>query len=108
MLNGTCKNTALQFSEKYYNQLNGVAMGSPIAPLMADMFMNWLVDNVNKIGCYLHILCRYVYDIFCAFDSKDEMDKIFYNLHKVHSNISFSKDLEADGQLAYLDVLLKK
>jgi len=83
-------------------------MGSPIAPLMADMFMNWLVHNVNKIGCYLHILCRYVYDIFCAFDSKDEMDKIFYNLHKVHSNISFSKDLEAGGQLAYLDVLLKK
>ena len=48
-------------------------MGSPIAPLMADVFMNWLVDNVSKIGCSPHILCRYVDDIFCAFDSKDEM-----------------------------------
>jgi len=33
---------------------------------------------------------------------------LFYNLNKVHSNVSFSKEVEADGQLAYLDVLLTK
>ena len=55
-----------------------------------------------------HILCRYVDDIFCAFDSKDEMDKFFHNLNKVHSSVSFSKEVEADGQLTYLDVLLTK
>jgi len=68
----------------------------------------FLVDNVNKIGCSPHILCRDVDDIFCAFDSKDEMDKFFQNLNKVHSSVSFSKEVEADGQLAYLDVLLTK
>jgi len=47
-------------------------------------------------------------DIFCAFDSKDEMDKFFHNLNKVHSSVSFSKEVEADRQLAYLDVLLIK
>jgi len=108
MLNWTCKNTVLQFNDNYYTQLDGVEMGSPIAPLMADVFMNWLVDNVNKIGCAPDILCRYVDDIFCAFDSKDEMDKFFYNLNKVHSSVSFSKEVEADGQLTYLDVLLTK
>jgi len=41
MLNWTCKNTVLQFNEKYYTQVDGVAMGSMIAPLMADVFMNW-------------------------------------------------------------------
>jgi len=49
---------------------------------MIDVFMNWLVDNVNRIGCSPHILCRYVDDIFCAFDSKDEMDNFVYNLNK--------------------------
>jgi len=83
-------------------------MGSPTAPLVADVFMNWLVDNLSKIGCSPHIICRYVDDIFCAFDSKDEMDKFFPNLNKVHSSVSFSKELEADGQLTYLDVLLTK
>ena len=56
MLNWTCKNTVLQFNGKYYTQLDGVAMGSPIAPLMADVLMNWLVDNVSKIGCSPQIL----------------------------------------------------
>jgi len=101
MLIWSCKNTVLQFNGKYYTQLDGVAMGSPIAPLMADVFMNWLVDNVSEIGCSPHILCRYVDDIFCAFDSKDEMDKFFHNLNKVHSSISVSKEVEADGQLTY-------
>jgi len=41
MLNWTFKNTVLQFNEKYYTQLDRVTMGSPIAPLMADVFMNW-------------------------------------------------------------------
>ena len=47
MLNWTCKNTVLQFNEKYYTKVDGVAMCSPIAPWMADVFMNWLIDNVR-------------------------------------------------------------
>ena len=79
MFNWTCKNTVLQFNEEYYTQVDGVAMGSPIGPLMADVFMNWLFDNVNKIGCSPQIICRYVDDIFCTFDSKEKMDQFFYN-----------------------------
>ena len=56
MLNRTCENTVLQFNGKYYTQLVGAAMGSPIAPLLADVFMNWLVDNVSKIGSSPHTL----------------------------------------------------
>jgi len=49
-LNWTCKISVLRFNEKYYTQVDGVAMDSPIAPLMADVFMNWLIHNVNEIG----------------------------------------------------------
>jgi len=82
-------------------------MDSPFAPLMADVFMNWLIHNVNEIGWSPHIIFRYVDDIFCTFDSQ-EMDQFVYNLNKVHSNVSFPKEVEADGQLAYLYVLLTK
>jgi len=73
MLNWICKHTVLQFNEKYCTQVDGVAMGSPTAPLMADAFVNWLIDTVNKIGCSPQMICRYVDDIFCAFDSKEKM-----------------------------------
>ena len=72
---------------------------------MADVIMNWLIDNVDKIGCSPQIICSYV-DIFCTFDSKKK--RLFYNSNKVHSNVSLSKEVEADGQLAYLNVLLTK
>jgi len=36
------------------------------------------------------------------------MDQFVYNLNKVHSNVSFPNEVEADGQLAYLYVLLTK
>jgi len=77
MFDWTCKNTVLQFNEKYYTQVYGVAMGSPIAPLMADVFMNWLIDNVNKIGCSPQVISRYVDDIFCTFDSKEKIYQFF-------------------------------
>jgi len=108
MLNWTCKNTVQQFNEKYYTQVDGVAVGSPIAPLMTDVSINWLIDNACKIGCSPQIICRYVDDIFCTFDSKEKIDQFFYNSNKVHLNVSFSKEVEADRQLAYLDVLLTK
>jgi len=45
LLNWAASNTTLQFGEGYYKQIDGVAMGSPIAPMMADIFMNHVLDK---------------------------------------------------------------
>ena len=58
------------FNSKFYNQIDGVAMGSPLAPVLANIFMvfygsKWLNEyNLNKPKFYL----RYVDDILAAFD----------------------------------------
>ena len=60
------------FNSKFYNQIDGVAMGSPLAPVLANIFMGfhkskWLNEyNLNKPKFYL----RYVHDILAAFDKK--------------------------------------
>ena len=60
------------FNSKFYNQIDGVAMGSPLAPVLASIFMGfnktkWLNEyNLNKPKFYL----RYVHDIQAAFDKK--------------------------------------
>ena len=48
MLNWTSKMTTLQFNGSFYQQVDGVAMGSPIAPLLADVCMNWVMDQAAK------------------------------------------------------------
>ena len=54
--------THFLFNGKFYNQIDGVAMGSPLAPVLANIFMGfygtrWLNDySLNKCKLYL----RYV------------------------------------------------
>jgi len=73
---------------------------------MADVFMNWLVDNVTKIGCSLHILCRYVDDIFRVFDFKREDGSILISFKQSPFKRKFFKRSGSKRAAAYLDVLL--
>ena len=69
--------THFLFTGKFYNQIGGVAMGSPLAPVFANIFMGfyeskWLNEyNLNKSKFYL----RYVDDILAAFEK--EQDSFF-------------------------------
>ena len=69
--------THFLFTNKFYNQIDGVAMGSPLAPVLANIFMafyesKWIYGyNLNKPQFYL----RYSDDIVTAFDK--EQDSFF-------------------------------
>ena len=61
----------------YYDHIDGVAMGSPLAPVLANMFMGfhqskWLNEyNLSKPKFYF----RYVADIQAAFyNEQDSLD----------------------------------
>ena len=62
------------FNSKLYNQIDGVAMSSPLVPVLANIFMGfhepkWLNEyNLNKPKSYL----RYVDDILATFDNKQD------------------------------------
>ena len=66
--------THFNFNSKFYNQIDRVAMGSPLAPALANIFMGfdeskWLNEyNQNKPKFYL----RYVDDILGAFDKEQD------------------------------------
>ena len=67
--------THFTFSNKFYNQIDGVAIASPLAPSLANIFMSfyeskWLNEyNLNKPNFYL----RYVDDILAAFDNDQDL-----------------------------------
>ena len=48
LLTWTCKETVFQFGGNIYKQTEGMAMGSPIAPLMADVCINWVLNEVSS------------------------------------------------------------
>ena len=66
--------THFTFNSKFYNQIDGAAMGSPVAPVLANIFIGfheckWLNEfNLNKPKFYL----RYVDGILAAFDNEQD------------------------------------
>ena len=61
-----------QFNNSYYKQTDGVMMGSPLGPTLANLFlahmeMNWMSQEFSPI-----LYRRYVDDIFCVFRSQHD------------------------------------
>ena len=100
--------THFVFNGKFYNKIDGVAMGLPLAPVLASIFMGfyeskWLNEyNLNKPKFYL----RYIDDILAAFD-KEQDSSIFLNfLNKRHPNIKFTMEKQINHSIAFLDVFI--
>ena len=93
------------FNRKFYNQIDGVAMGFPLAPGLANIFMvfhesKWLNEyNLNKPKFYV----RYVDGILAAFDN--EQDSLNF-LNNRHPNIKFTIEKQINHSIAFLDVFI--
>ena len=96
------------FNGKFFNQIDGVAMGSPLAPVLANIFMGinedkW-IDNFdgNKPVFYR----RYVDDILAVFDNEQDATKFFNHLNNQHKNIKFTMETNLNNQMPFLDTLI--
>ena len=96
------------FDGNYYDQIDGVAMGSPLRPVLANLFMGfyekqWLKEfNFCKVFLYR----RYVDDIICLFNCEVDAMKFFDYLNSRHPNIEFTFEKQNGGKLAFLDILI--
>ena len=102
--------THFLFEGKIFDQIDGVAMGSPLAPVLANLFMghhenNWLK---NYKGVSPIIYKRYVDDIFCLFDKERDAKEFLDYLNNQHTNIKFTDEPEKEGKLPFLDVNIEK
>ena len=97
------------FKNKFYDQIDGVAMGSPLAPVLANLFMGhhehiWLSQYENTKPLFYR---RYVDDIFAVFKTKNDAILFFNYLNSRHPNLKFTMETEKNNEIAFLDVLIK-
>ena len=95
------------FNGTLYKQTDGVAMGSPLGPTLANAFMchwekKWLEDCPNQFKPLLYR--RYVDDTFLIFRSPDHINLFLNYLNSKHENIEFTCDTEIDKTLPFLDI----
>jgi aromatic ring-cleaving dioxygenase len=98
------------FNGEFYKQIDGVAMGSPISPAIANYYMKFFEEKCLATSTFRpSIWWRYVDDIFAVWPhGKEKLDIFLQHLNNQHVNISFTMELEANGCLPFLDVLLQK
>jgi hypothetical protein len=96
------------FNDKIYRQTDGVCMGSPLGPVLANAFMVHLEETiVPQIQTSMPVWKRYVDDTFAVVE-KGKKDEIIAVLNDFHQNIKFTHEIEDEGSIAFLDVLLKR
>ena len=105
------KNTSFFFNGTLYEQVDGVAMGSPCGPTLANIFLchyerKWLEDCPDEYKPIIYR--RYVDDTFMLFKDTKHIDMFLGYVNSKHSNIKFTKDIEEDMKLSFLDVTVTR
>ena len=91
------------FDDKMFKQIDGVSMGSPLAPTLANLFLAEMEQTWIGIDCSPLYYARYVDDCICVFDNVSKIEKFHEFLNKQHSNLKFTVDIGGNS-IAFLDV----
>jgi hypothetical protein len=102
--------TYFQFKDSFYKQTSGLAMGSSLSPILAEIFMQWLEEQVLKRFPRRPILMvRYVDDYLIIYRGRVFKINDFLALfNSIHPNIKLTMEHEVDGKIPFLDILLTK
>ena len=105
-----CSQSIFLYNEKVYKQVDGVAMGSPLAPLLANWFIaskeNTQLKNNDKTKPIFYT--RYVDDIFVLMENNHDLDNFYNKMNTIHPNLQFTLERPNNDKLPFLDTEIKK
>ena len=105
------KESFFLFDKQYYRQIDGVAMGSPLGPVLANIFLchheeKWLSDCPSQFRPTYYK--RYVDDTFLLFREQNHIYKFEKYFNSRHRNIKFTYEVETNESLNFLDILIQR
>ncbi|XP_063540745.1 uncharacterized protein LOC134749659 [Cydia strobilella] len=93
------------YNGKHYLQIDGVAMGSPVAPVLANIWMEHIEASIDLQPWAVKLWKRCVDDVFCVMKGgKQEVEQLLQYLNSIHPKIRFTYELESQRSLPFLDV----
>nr|CAH8868084.1 unnamed protein product [Trichobilharzia regenti] len=101
------RSTLFAFRGVLYRQTGGIAMGSPVSPLVANLFMHSLETNaIMRCLSPPKMWLRYVDDTFIII-KRSLLNELFHLMNNMSETIKFSKEVESDeNELAFLNCLV--
>ncbi|GJQ88541.1 hypothetical protein Trydic_g20125, partial [Trypoxylus dichotomus] len=102
--------TYFLWNGEFYEQASGAAMASPLSPVIPDIFMEAfeyeaIESSRMKPKCWY----RYVDDTFVIWPNGPRtLEEFPQHINRQHANINFTMEIEEDGNLPFLDVLVER
>ena len=107
LLEFTLTNCILCFNKKLYKQLQGAVMGSPISPVIADIYMEYFESlAIPPSPTLIKWWFRYVDDVHSATRNL-QVQKLQEHLNSIGPHIKFTTELQGTDGLPFLDTLIK-
>ena len=99
------------FDQEFYKQHDGVAMGSLLGPMLANVFLcyhekNWLQNCPSEFKPVIYR--RYVDDTFLLFCSKRHIEKFRNYLNGQHKIVKFTSETENQNSISFLDIKITR
>ena len=95
------------FNGKYYRQIRGCPMGSPISCLFANIVLEDLelecLRSLENQNCKPKFYARYVDDTFICL-KKTDLEKTYQMFNKFDKDLKFTYEIENDQKINFLDV----
>ena len=106
---GLClRGTYFTFNGKFYEQVEGAAMGSPISPIVANLYMEDFEARAIQSSPNPPLLWRRFVDDTFVVMKKCHREEFLQHLNSVDKNIHFtSEEPGPEGALPFLDILIK-
>lgn len=97
--------TEFAFRNKFFRQIHGTAMGSPVSVVVANLTME--VVEERALTTFLfgapRIYRRFVDDTYIVM-MKDTIQQFFQHMNSINEHIKFTIEYPTDGHLAFLDL----
>ncbi|XP_063592242.1 uncharacterized protein LOC134769443, partial [Penaeus indicus] len=104
------ESNSFSFEGRFYSQTFGVAMGSPLSPVLANLFMEFFESELlPSISLRPTVWLRYVDDVFALWPHDPALFSDFLTqLNSLSPSIRFKVEWEADNKLPFLDTLVHR
>ena len=108
LLRMTSTDQLFQFDGQLHEQCERVAMGSPLGPLLANMFMCHLEERLADNDLIPPFYRRYVDDTFAIMPGLDAAENFLDVLNGLHPSIHFTMELCNNDSIPFIGTLITK
>ena len=95
------RDVEFSFNDSMFRQVDGVAMGFPLGPVLANIFLGFWEDRIPN-EMWPRMYRRFADDTFSVVDSRERALQFLDCLNGLHKALKFTMESEEEGQLPFL------